>query len=66
MSMSRICRSVRVTSSTCTADNDGSAVAGGYLGWDDPAFYLTTDEIGTYRIVDRESGQTISEGGIRV
>ncbi len=48
------------------ADNDGSAVAGGYLGWDDPAFYLTTDEIGTYRIVDRESGQTISEGGIRV
>jgi flagellin-like protein len=52
------------------ADNDGNSVSGGYLGWDatsdDPAFYLTIDEIGTYRIVDRESGQTISEGEISV
>ncbi|MBP2133476.1 flagellin-like protein [Methanomicrobium sp. W14] len=52
------------------ADNNGSSAGGGYLGWDetsdDPAFYLTKDEIGTYRILDRESGQTISEGVISV
>ena len=46
------------------ADNDGSEVDSGYLGWEDPDFYLTNNEIGTYRIVDRESGQTISEGVI--
>ena len=48
------------------ADNDGSAVAGGYLGWSSPEFYLTIDEIGTYRIVDRVSGQTISDGVINI
>ncbi len=47
------------------ADNDGSTVEGGYMGWTDPNFYLTRDEIGTYRIVDRESGQTISSGVIK-
>lgn len=46
------------------ADNDGNDIDSAYLGWDDPEFYLTTSEIGTYRIVDRESGQTISEGVI--
>ena len=48
------------------ADNDGAAADSGYLGWENPDFYLTTDEIGTYRIVDRESGQTISEGVINI
>ena len=48
------------------ADNDGSAIAGGYLGWEDPDFYLTTDEIGKYRLVDRMSGQTIAEGVINI
>ncbi|KAF1076429.1 type IV pilin [Methanogenium sp. MK-MG] len=50
------------------ADNDGSAsgVSGAYLGWNNPEFYLTTDEIGTYRIVERESGQAISEGIINI
>ncbi len=48
------------------ADNDGSGggVAGAYLGWDDPKFYLTTDEIGTYTIIERESNQVISKGVI--
>lgn len=46
------------------ADNDGSAVAGGYLGWENPNFYLTTDEIGTYTIIERESNQIISKGMI--
>lgn len=48
------------------ADNNGSAVAGGYLGWDSPEFCLTIDEIGVYRIIDRVSGQTISEGMINI
>lgn len=49
-----------------SADNDGSGVDGGYLGWNSPKFYLTTDEIGTYRVIDRMSGQTISEGVINI
>ena len=48
------------------ADNDGTGVAGGYLGWDNPSFYLTTDEIGTYTIIDRESNQIISTGMISI
>jgi len=48
------------------ADNDGSGsgVAGAYLGWDDPKFYLTIDEIATYTIIERESNQIISKGVI--
>ncbi|WP_052418779.1 type IV pilin [Methanolacinia paynteri] len=51
-----------------TADNDGSGsgVDGAYLGWDDPDFYLTIDEIGTYKVIERESGQIISEGVIAI
>jgi FlaG/FlaF family flagellin (archaellin) len=50
------------------ADNDGggSGVAGAYLGWDSPEFYLTIDEIGTYTIIDRLSNQIISEGMINI
>lgn len=48
------------------ADNDGSGADGGYLGWENPYFYLTTDEIGTYTIVERESNQIISEGVISI
>lgn len=48
------------------ADNNGNAVGSGYLGWENPDFYLTRDEIGIFRIYDRESGQTISEGVINV
>lgn len=46
------------------ADNDGSGVAGAYLGWENPNFYLTLDEIGTYTIIERESNQVISKGVI--
>ncbi|GAB7016612.1 type IV pilin [Methanogenium cariaci] len=50
------------------ANNNGSTsgVAGAYLGWNDPEFYLTTDEIVTYRIIERESGQAISDGIINI
>ena len=51
-----------------TADNDGSGsgVDGAYLGWEDPDFYLTIDEIGIYKVIERESGQIISEGVIAI
>lgn len=48
------------------ADNNGTAVEGGYLGWNNPEFYLTRNEIGTFRIFERESGQTISKGVIDI
>ncbi|ADN35138.1 Protein of unknown function DUF1628 [Methanolacinia petrolearia DSM 11571] len=51
---------------TADSDGNGSGVDGAYLGWEDPDFYLTTDEIGTYKIIDRESGQIISEGVIAI
>jgi len=53
------------------ADNNRSVcgalaplVNGAYLGWDDPKFYLTIDEIATYTIIERESNQIISKGVI--
>ena len=46
------------------SDNDGGSVPKGYLGWNNPAFYLTENQIATFTLVDRESGQTISSGRI--
>ena len=48
------------------ADNDGSSVSDGYLGWTDPDFSLTRTAVSTYRLVDRETGQTVAEGRINV
>ena len=48
------------------SDSTGIGVGGAYLGWEDPDFYLTTDEIPTYKIIERESSQVISEGTINI
>jgi hypothetical protein len=48
------------------SDNDGSRVPDGYLGWTNPDFYLTENQIATFTLVDRESGQTIASGRIEL
>ena len=48
------------------ADDNGGTVTNGYLGWENPDFTLTSSAISTYKLVDRETGQTIAEGRINV
>lgn len=47
-----------------TADNNGSAEPGGYLGWTNPTLILTANRTATFTLVDRENGQTVAHGGI--